>query len=468
MDRTPVTTCGARSRSFSTPPSSRLSNDAPTNGGPAAAQEGRKPRLPDAEAGAGRVDVLILGAGAAGLACACEAGRRGLGVLLLERGGSPGRKLSACGGGRANFSNRSIMPDDYLCRSDAAFCRRALASLPPERVLRRVQGWRLPVEERDHGRLFLKVPAIRLVRALEGECAARGCRLACGVEVCAVHREDGGFAVHAGERVWHARAVVLALGSPACPAVGGSAAGWRIAAALGHTVTPARPALAPLLLSDETPLGAALLGLAGVSLPARLTLADAVDGKTRVWEDHLLFTHTGLSGPLVLGASLFWRDGRALELDLLPGRDTEALLDAGGARTPRALLRRFLPQRLLDAVLPPEPARRKSAELSRQTRRQLAAAIHALRVTPSGIEGLDKAEACSGGVDTGEIDPRSMESRLIPRLHIVGELLDVTGRLGGYNLHWAWASGIRAGRSVLAGAEDRLTGRKTASPRTAR
>lgn len=445
-----------------------MSNGAPAKGGAATAARGRNPRIPGAEAAAERVDVLILGAGAAGLACACEAGRRGLRVVLLERGRSPGRKLSACGGGRANFTNRSVTPDDYLCRSDAAFCRQVLASLPPERVLRRIRGRRLPVEERDHGRLFLQAPAIRLVRALEDECAAHGCRLARHAEARAVRREDGGFAVHDGERVWRARAVVLALGSPACPAVGGSAAGWRIAAALGHTLTPARPALAPLRLSDETPLGAALRGLAGISLPARLTLADAVDGKTRIWEDDLLFTHTGLSGPLVLGASLFWRDGHALELDFLPDQDTEALLDAGGARTPRALLRRFLPQRLLDAVLPPEPARRKSAELSRQARRRLAAAVHALRVTPSGLEGLDKAEACSGGVDTGEVDPRTMESRLVPGLHIVGELLDVTGRLGGYNLHWAWASGIRAGRSVLAGAEGRPTGRKTASPRTAR
>lgn len=415
------------------------------------------------------MDVLILGAGAAGLACACEAGRRGLEVLLLERGPSPGRKLAVCGGGRANFSNRSVSPEDYLCRSDASFCRQVLAALPPERMLRRVQGWRLPVEERDHGRLFLKVPAIRLVRALEDECAAHGCRLVRQAEVQAVQREDGGFAVRCGKRAWHARAVVLALGSPACPAAGGSDAGWRLAAALGHTLTPARPALAPLRLSDATPPGAALRGLAGISLPARLTLADAaVEATTRSWTDDLLFTHTGLSGPLVLGASLFWRDGQALELDFLPGQDTEALLDAGGARTPRALLRHLLPQRLLDAVLPPEAARRKCAELSRQARRQLASAIHALRVTPSGIEGMDKAEACSGGVDTGEIDPRTMESRLIPRLHIVGEMLDVTGRLGGYNLHWAWASGIRAGRSVLADAKGRLTGRKTASPRTAR
>ena len=412
-------------------------------------------------------DVIVLGAGASGLACAAEAARRGLGVLLLEAGPRPGRKLAVSGGGRANFSNRSVTPGDYLCRSDPDFCRPALAALPPEAVLRRMRAWRLPVEERDHGRLFLTVPALRLVRALEEACAAHGCRLACGQAARSVAREGDGFSVQCADRLWRARALVLALGSPAWPGAGGSHAGWRLAASLGHTLAPARPALVPLRLSGTVPPGAALRGLAGISIPARLTLADAADGTRRSFEDDLLFTHTGLSGPLVLGASLYWRDGHDLELDLLPGRDVEALLDAGGGRTPRAILRGLLPPRLLDAVLPAELAGRKAAELSRAGRREIAAALHALNLTPTGTEGLDKAEACSGGVDTAEVDPQSMESRLVPGLHIIGELLDVTGRLGGYNLHWAWASGTAAGRSVLSGLPT-LRGCKTASPRKAR
>lgn len=411
-------------------------------------------------------DVIVLGAGASGLACAAEASRRGLGVLLVERGAGPGRKLAASGGGRANFSNRSVTPADYLCRSDPQFCRPALEAVSPGDVLRRIRDWGLPVEERDHGRLFLTVPALRLVRALEEECSVHGCRLACGAEVRAVHRDGGGFTVQCANRLWRARALVLALGSPAWPAAGGSHTGWRLAESLGHRLSPARPALVPLRLSEDTPLGAALRGLAGISIPARLTLGHAADGARRSFEDDLLFTHTGVSGPLVLGASLFWRDGEALELDLLPGREVQALLDAGGGRTARGILRGLLPQRLLDAVLPAELASRKAAELSRQARREIASRLHALTVTPAGTEGLARAEVCSGGVDTAEVHPQSMESRLVPRLHITGELLDVTGRLGGYNLHWAWASGLAAGRAALA--ENPFTGCRTASPRRAR
>lgn len=413
--------------------------------------------------GAPVFDVLILGAGASGLTCAAEAARRGLSVLLLERGPRAGRKLAVSGGGKANFSNRSVTPGDYLCRPEPEFCRPALEGLPPGTVLGRMRAWRLPVEERDHGRLFLTVPALRLVRALEGECAAHGCRLACGAEVRAVRREGDGFAVEAGERLWRGRALVLALGSPAWPKAGGTPAGWRMAASLGHRLAPARPALVPLRLAPDS----GLRGLAGISLTCRVTVANGVDGSTRSFEDDLLFTHAGLSGPLALTASLFWRPGQALEFDLLPGHAAEALLDAGGSRTARGILRELLPQRLLDAVLPPELARRKAAELSRAARREIASAIHALRVIPACTDGLDKAEVCAGGVDTAEVDAHSMESRLVPGLHILGELLDVTGRLGGYNLHWAWASGTAAGRAVLGGASG-ITGCKRASPRKAR
>lgn len=449
---------GGRPRNSAPPPEAR---------GP---HEAREPVIPGPESApgtsAGIFDVIVLGAGASGLACAAEAGRRGLRVLLLERGPRAGRKLAVSGGGRANFSNRSVTPGDYLCRSGPDFLRPALKALTPEAVFRRMRERGLPMEERDHGRLFLTVPALRLVRALEEDCAAASCRLVRGAEALAVHREAGGFAVECCDATWRGRALVLALGSPSFPRAGGTHAGWRLAASLGHTLLPARPALVPLRLSEATPLGAALRGLAGISVPARLSLPTGADGTRRSFEDDLLFTHTGLSGPLILGASLFWRDGEPLELDLLPGEDVEALLDGGGGRTPRGILRGRLPQRLLDAVLPAELATRKAAELSRAGRREIASALHALTVVPTGTEGLDKAEACSGGVDTAEVDAATMQSRLVPGLHITGELLDVTGRLGGYNLHWAWASGLLAGRAVLAGSP--LTGCKTASPRKAR
>ena len=396
-------------------------------------------------------DVLIAGAGPAGLTCAYEAASRGLHVLLLDGGDKPARKLAISGGGKANFSNLSVTPADYLCRSDPDFCKVALNAMPPNEILRRMQKWKLPVEEREQGRLFLSVPAMRLVAELEKACAAHGCQLVRQSKVQAVRRENDGFAVDCGKSIWRARSVVLALGSPASPKAGGSHAGWRIAAALGHSVAPARAALTPFKLSGDTKLESSLLAISGISLPARLTLPEAVDGTRRSFTDYLLFTHTGLSGPLILSASLFWRNGQTIELDLLPDLSLEAMLDANEKRSPRTLLREHLPQRLIDAVLPAELAQRKTAELSRQARRQINTSVHALKITPAGLEGFDKAEVCSGGVDTAEIDPARMESRLVPNLHIIGELLDVTGRLGGYNLHWAWASGSMAGRALLSG-----------------
>lgn len=394
-------------------------------------------------------DVLVLGAGASGLMAAREAARRGLAVTILERAGCPGRKLALSGGGKANFTNRSVTTRDYLCRPDGAFCAPALAAFPPRAMLDLVAAWGLLVEERDHGRLFLTVPAQRLVQALISDCAAAGCRLLCGCDVSALRHDGRVFVADTSRGQWCARAVILALGSPAWPAAGGTATGWELARGLGHAPTPPRPVLAPFLLDPAHPLAHVLRDLAGVSLPARLTLAtDTTEART--FDDDLLITHDGLSGPLALGASLFWRKGTSLCLDFLPDEDVERLLDAaGGGRTPRALLRGRLPQRLLDTLWPMPEARRKIAELSRAARHGLAHALQNVCLVPAGLGGLERAEVCSGGVPVSELDARSMESRLVPGLHITGELLDVTGRLGGYNLHWAWASGVSAGRAVL-------------------
>ncbi|MGE9985095.1 NAD(P)/FAD-dependent oxidoreductase [Desulfovibrio sp. SGI.169] len=397
--------------------------------------------------------MIILGAGASGLFCAREAAGRGLRVLLLERAAAPGRKLALSGGGRANFTNRAVSPQDYYCRHGQEFCGPALASFRPEDMLRLMRAWNLPIEERAHGQLFLTVPAQRLVQALTRDCRERGCRLLCNISANGVSSDGELFHVQAGGTRWRGKALILALGSPAWPQAGGSGMGYRLAQSLGHTVIPPRPALAPLRLASDDAADAALLELAGVSLPVRISLPhmNREKGTRRIWEDDLLFTHEGLSGPAALKASLFWREGAELRVDFLPGRNVETLLDApqAGRQTARTLLSRHLPQRLADALLPATLARRKIAELSRNARRQIAAAVQARILTPSGVAGLKKAEVCSGGVDACEIDPQTMRSLLRPNLHIIGELLDVTGLLGGYNLHWAWASGMAAGRSVL-------------------
>jgi len=376
------------------------------------------------------------------LMCAREAANAGLRVALLERGPLPGRKLAVSGGGKANFTNREVSAGHYRCDGAAGsdFCAPALKAFTPEHMLRLVRAWRLPVEERDHGQMFLTTSAQRLVGALKDDCLKAGCRLVCNANVTEARLLPDGFAAQTPQGLWQGTAMVLAMGSPAWPQAGGSGSGYKLAAAFGHGIVPPSPVLAPLRLAS----GCSLLDLAGISLPVRVSLG------ARQWEDDLLFTHEGLSGPAALKASLFWKHGMPLTLDFLPQEDLAAMLDApqAGKQTPRAMLARHLPQRLVDAILPPETARRKAAELSRAARQSIVDAVRHYTLTPTGVAGLQKAEACAGGVNTDEIDPHDMRSRLCANLFIVGELLDVTGLLGGYNLHWAWASGIAAARSM--------------------
>ncbi|MBD8895134.1 aminoacetone oxidase family FAD-binding enzyme [Desulfovibrio desulfuricans] len=394
-------------------------------------------------------DVLILGAGAAGLMCAREAASKGLSVVLLERGPVPGRKLAVSGGGKANFTNRAVSPKDYRCDGSRgnAFCAPALKGFTPEHMLRLVQEWNLPFEERTHGQLFLTVSAQRLVRALTDDCRKHGCVIACGTTVTAVEALADGFSVQTEGGSWHGKALVLALGSPAWPQAGGGGAGYRLAEELGHNIIAPRAVLAPLRLNSDSPL----LDLTGISLPVGVTLGQ------HCWEDDLLFTHEGLSGPAALKASLYWAEGAAITLNFLPEQDVAALMDApqAGKQTPRALLARLLPQRLVDTLLPEETARRKVAELSRAARVAIVEAVQRHAVTPQATAGLKKAEACSGGVNTDEVDPKTMRSLLQKNLFVVGELLDVTGLLGGYNLHWAWASGMAAARELARSATAR-------------
>lgn len=412
---------------------------------PADASSERRPALRrgNAYTGPTNADVLILGAGAAGLMCARQAAANGLSVILLERGPVPGRKLAVSGGGKANFTNRTVSPRDYRCEGSKgnAFCAPALKAFTPEHMLRLVDGWNLPFEERSQGQLFLTVSAQRLVRALMDDCRKHGCHIACGNTVTEVQAQPEGFSVQTEGATWRGKALVLALGSPAWPQAGGSGAGFRLAEELGHSIIPPRPALAPLKLADSSPL----LSLTGISLPVSVTLGQ------HQWQDDLLFTHDGLSGPAALKASLYWNQGAALSLNFLPAQDVAALLDAPqtGKQTPRALLARYLPQRLVDALLPQEWARRKAAELSRGARQAIVEAVQKHCITPAATAGLKKAEACSGGVNTDEVDPKTMRSRVRENLFVVGELLDVTGLLGGYNLHWAWASGMVAARELV-------------------
>lgn len=387
-------------------------------------------------------DVIIIGAGASGLFCAAEAGARGRRVLILDRAREPGKKLLLAGGGKANVTNRSVSAANYV-GGDPAFTASAIASFSPESLLRLLEQTGIAVEEREHGQLFCRLGARALLDMLLARCRNAGCTLRFERPAEAVEKTPEGFTVHSGRENFSASALVLATGSGAWPQCGADDSGLRLARLLGHRIVPPRPVLSPLVMPAEWPLH----GLAGISTDVRIA-CDTPDSPSFTLP--LLFTHKGVSGPAALQASCYLRNGGSLRLDFLPHTPLVEILNAAGAGKlgARALLARHLPERLTRALLPPDISERKSAELSRKDRDRLRDALHNHAVTPLRSEGMRRAEAAAGGVDTRDADPKTMQSRILPGLYFCGEALDIAGQLGGYNLHWAWASGFAAGQAV--------------------
>lgn len=390
-------------------------------------------------------DAIIIGAGAAGLMCALAAGKRGFRCALVDHAAQAGRKLRLAGGGRGNVTNLRIGPEWYV-GEQPRFAEGALRRCPPSLVLDMLDAFGIPREERDHGRIFCAAPADRLADALLEGALAHGADFLPGRTIGEAECSDGLFHVQTSLGLLHAPRLVIATGGPACPAVGASDGGMRIARRFGHRIVPPRPALAPFILPNQ-PESWPLHGLDGVSLPARVSVAEA-GARFHPETDALLFTHTGLSGPAALQASCFWRGGDSLVIDFLPETPLTTLLDdpANGRATLAGLLKRALPSRLatrlLDlANLAEETLRRNVAQVNKKDRAALAKLVHQYRVIPLRTGGMARAEASAGGVDTRDIHPKRLESRLVPNLYLAGEVLDVTGLLGGYNLHWAWASG---------------------------
>ena len=399
-------------------------------------------------------DTIILGAGPAGLTAARHAAlaapatpapptkRR---ILILDKAPRPGTKLLLAGGGKGNVTNRHVEISDYV-GGKTAFAAHALDRVPPELVLAELRNAKIPLEERDHGRIFCKTSARALLDILLAQLPKESCTVRTNTPVTGITHADGLFTIQCGNAVFTAPRCIAATGSPAWPQCGADDSGARLISSLGHRIMPFRPALAPFIMPQDWPLN----GLSGISAPVRI--ACDMPG-TPAFEDDLLFTHKGISGPAVLQASCWWRKGTALVIDFLPGADATALLDAAtGKATPRSVFSRLLPaklpvklpDRLLDALLDPALATRRAAELSRKQRTAIADALHRHTVTPLRTEGMQKAEAAAGGIDTNEVDPITMQSKKVPGLFFCGEILDITGRLGGYNLHWAWASAAAA------------------------
>lgn len=379
------------------------------------------------------------------------AGQLGARVLLLDHAAKVAEKIRISGGGRCNFTNRDATPAQFLSENPH-FCRSALARYTPADFIALVERHRIAWHEKHKGQLFCDRSAEDIIEMLLAECAAGGVerRHPCGVQ--AVRRAGDAFELDTDSGTIRAPRLVIATGGLSIPKIGATDFGFRLAAQFGHRIVPTRPGLVPLTFAADE--WQPFVPLAGVSLEVGIE-AGAGKARGRFVED-LLFTHRGLSGPAVLQASSFWRDGEPLRLDLAQGHDLAAeLLEAkqGARRQLGTELAERLPRRLAEAWLARRPgwSTRPLAEMRDAELRELAASLQAWQITPDGSEGYRKAEVTLGGVDTRELNQQSMESRLVPGLHFIGEVVDVTGWLGGYNFQWAWASAAACARSLGAG-----------------
>ncbi|HEY8975316.1 MAG TPA: NAD(P)/FAD-dependent oxidoreductase, partial [Burkholderiaceae bacterium] len=402
-----------------------------------------------------RVDVAVIGAGAAGLFCAAQAGQRGARVLLIDHAAKVAEKIRISGGGRCNFTNRDATPAQFHSRNPH-FCRSALARYTAQDFIALVQRHRIPFHEKHRGQLFCDESSQQIIDLLLRECDDGRVERWQPCAVAGVRARDAGddgarHELDTARGPVLARSVVVATGGLPVPAIGATDFGLRLARQFGHALVDPRPALVPLVFDAAE--WAPFAGLAGVSLEVDISSGT---GKQRGhFIEDLLFTHRGLSGPAVLQASSYWRPGETLQIALAPGTDWPDTLARAKATSRRQLgneLATLLPQRLAQAWLARGglPEDRPMPEVGDKALRQLAESLASWRIAPSGTEGWKKAEVMAGGVDTREIDSRTMESRRAPGLHFIGEVLDVTGWLGGYNFQWAWASGYACAEALAA------------------
>jgi predicted Rossmann fold flavoprotein len=383
-------------------------------------------------------DVLIVGAGAAGLFCALHAGRGGRRVLLLEHARRIGKKILISGGGRCNFTNLHTTAENFLS-ANPHFAKSALARYTPVDFLELVEKHSIPWHEKTLGQLFCDRAASDIVSMLEKECAEAGVIIQVATSVREVSHDDG-FHLKTDSGVFSGRSLVIATGGLSIPKMGATSFGYQVAQQFGLELQPCRPALVPLTFAPEDLNRYA--ALAGISAEA---IATAGPGRFR---EKLLFTHRGLSGPAVLQISSYWQPGEPVVFDLAPGRvwtdPIRAQTSQRDLSTARAALRVVLPHRLADRWLALQPP----ASWTNQGLAEAESALHRWTVYPAGTEGYEKAEVTAGGVDTAELSARTMESRKVPGLYFIGEVVDVTGHLGGFNFQWAWASGAAAGRAL--------------------
>jgi predicted Rossmann fold flavoprotein len=399
-----------------------------------------------------KYDVIILGGGAAGLMCAIEAGKRGRRVLVLERSDRIGKKILISGGGRCNFTNLHTSPENFLS-ANPQFAKSALARYTPADFIALVEKHRIPYHEKKLGQLFCDRAASDITAMIEQECRDAGVEIRCSTKVKEVSknevrnneaRNNVEFTVQAEDANFAAPRLVVATGGLSIAKIGATSFGYDLARQFGLNIEPPRAALVPLTFSEQD--RKRWCDLAGVSTEV-VASTRGTKHTPPAFRENMLFTHHGLSGPAILQISSYWDGKEPIHLDLAPGRNLTADLRTRGHRDPsswKSLLREILPRRFADRWLETYPLAGNSDRAWAEAEHRL----HAWEVKPEATEGYGKAEVTAGGVDTGELSAKTMESRKVSGLFFIGEAVDVTGQLGGFNFQWAWASGFCAGQAM--------------------
>jgi len=390
-------------------------------------------------------DVIIIGAGAAGMMAAATAGRNGAHVLVLDRAKSAGDKIRISGGGRCNFTNMYAGPDNFISQNPH-FCKSALSRFGPWDFVEMVDRYGIKWHEKTLGQLFCDDSAKDIIQMLRTEMEQAKVTLHLNTDITGVARHNDGFQLRANDRLLTCQNLVVACGGKSIPKMGATGFGYEIAQQFGLPIVPTRAGLVPFTFSGNTL--EALKSLAGVAVPACVTAG------SKGFNEALLFTHRGISGPAVLQASSYWEEGTPISLSLLPETDLAAALKAqrqikGGIGMARALSEHF-PKRLAAMLCETFHCTGNLADHSDQALDDLVAQLRNWKMTPSGTEGYRTAEVTLGGVDTDALSSKTMEAKSTPGLYFIGEVVDVTGWLGGFNFQWAWASGVACGQAIAA------------------
>lgn len=392
-----------------------------------------------------KTHVLILGGGAAGLFCALHAAKRGREVIILEQAEKVGKKILISGGGRCNFTNLSARAENYLSQNPH-FCKSALARYTPQDFLALVEQHGITWHEKKLGQLFCDTSSRDIVQMLEQECDHAGVRICTNAHITSVEKKESTFAVQTNIGVYTADSLVVATGGPSIPKMGATDFGYKLARQFGLSIIEPRPALVPLTFDAEE--FAPYTSLSGVSLDALVSCNNAS------FRENILFTHRGLSGPAILQISSYWRKGDSIAIDLSPGVDLTAELLArhSSKMEMKNVLAQFLPKRFCDVWCDAHaqyiPPNKSLVQFKHKEIEDIAQQLQHWELHPIGSEGFAKAEVTAGGVDTNELSSKTMEARRVPGLYFIGEVVDVTGWLGGYNFQWAWSSGFAAGQVV--------------------